>query len=100
MISGGGGNTKLLIDYPEPYRSDILDYLFKPNFGASFQELKIEIGGDINSTSGTEPSHARTRAENANPNMTRGYETWLINEAKSETPISSFLDCSGERRAG
>ncbi|WP_339316740.1 RICIN domain-containing protein [Paenibacillus sp. FSL R10-2734] len=86
VISGGGGNTKLLIDYPEPYRSDILDYLFKPNFGASYQELKVEIGGDINSTSGTEPSHARTRAENVNPNMTRGYETWIINEAKKRNP--------------
>ncbi|MBA2937369.1 RICIN domain-containing protein [Paenibacillus sp. CGMCC 1.16610] len=86
VLSGGGGNTKLLIDYPEPYRSEILDYLFKPNFGASYQELKVEIGGDINSTSGTEPSHARTRAENANPNMTRGYETWLINEAKKRNP--------------
>ncbi|MFC5449981.1 RICIN domain-containing protein [Paenibacillus aestuarii] len=86
VLSGGGGNTKLLIDYPEPYRSDILDYLFKPNFGASYQELKFEIGGDINSTSGTEPSHARTRDENANPVMTRGYETWLINEAKKRNP--------------
>ncbi|CAH1192928.1 hypothetical protein PAECIP111891_00462 [Paenibacillus allorhizoplanae] len=86
VLSGGGGNTKLLIDYPEPYRSDILDYLFKPNFGASYQELKVEIGGDINSTSGTEPSHARTREENANPNMTRGYETWLIHEAKQRNP--------------
>jgi len=27
-ISGGGGNSRLLIDYPEPYRSQILDYLF------------------------------------------------------------------------
>lgn len=86
VLSGGGGNTKLLIDYPEPYRSDILDYLFKPNFGASFHELKVEIGGDINSTSGTEPSHARTRAENTNPTMTRGYETWLIDEAKKRNP--------------
>ena len=86
VLSGGGGNTKLLKDYPEPYRSQILDYLFKPNFGASYNELKVEIGGDINSTSGTEPSHARTLAENANPVMTRGYETWLIDQAKKRNP--------------
>lgn len=86
VVSGGGGNTKLLIDYPEPYRSEILDYLFKPNYGAAYHELKVEIGGDINSTSGTEPSHARTRAENASPNLTRGYETWLIDEAKKRNP--------------
>ena len=44
MISGGGGNSRLLIDYAEPYRSDILDYLFKPDYGASLQILKVEIG--------------------------------------------------------
>src|ERR1044071_4201286 len=54
-VSGGGGNSRLLIDYPEPQRSQILDYLFKPDYGASAQILKIEIGGDTNSTSGAEP---------------------------------------------
>ena len=27
-----GASTRLLIDYPEPYRGDILDYLFKALF--------------------------------------------------------------------
>ncbi len=40
-----GASSRLLIDYPEPQRSQILDYLFKPNFGASLQILKVEIGG-------------------------------------------------------
>src|SRR2546423_7829844 len=44
-ISGGGGNSRLLIDYPETQRSQILDYLFKPAYGAAPQILKIEIGG-------------------------------------------------------
>src|SRR5205807_9768430 len=56
-ISGGGGNSRLLIDYPEPQRSQILDYLFKPGYGADLQILKVEVGGDTNSTSGAEPSH-------------------------------------------
>src|SRR4051812_16880624 len=56
-ISGGGGNSRLLVDYPEPQRSDILDYLFKPGYGAAMQIMKVEIGGDTNSTSGAEPSH-------------------------------------------
>src|SRR5256714_8873115 len=56
-ISGGGGNSRLLIDYPEPQRSQLLDYLFKPGYGASVQILKVEIGGDTNTTSGAEPSH-------------------------------------------
>jgi hypothetical protein len=30
-----GGSSRLLIDYPQPQRSQILDFLFKPNFGAS-----------------------------------------------------------------
>src|SRR5436190_986343 len=53
-ISGGGGNSRLLIDYPEPQRGQILDYLFKPGYGASMQVMKIEVGGDTNSTSGAE----------------------------------------------
>ena len=46
-LSGGGATSVLLRDYPEPQRSQILDYLFKPNFGASLQILKVEIGGEF-----------------------------------------------------
>ncbi len=79
-----GASSRLLIDYPEPYRSDILDFLFKPYFGASLQHFKFELGGDVNSTCGTEPSHARTRQEMMNPirlYFERGYEWWLAREA-------------------
>src|SRR5690349_3191495 len=69
-ISGGGGNSRLLVDYPEPQRSDILDYLFKPGYGAALQMMKVEIGGDTNSTSGAEPSHEHTRGA---VNCDRGY---------------------------
>ncbi len=58
-----GASTRLLFDYAEPYRSDVLDFLFKPSFGAGFQHLKVEIGGGENSTCGSEPSHAVTRDE-------------------------------------
>lgn len=90
-----GASSRLLIDYPEPYRSQILDILFKPKFGASLQHLKVEIGGDVNSTDGTEPSHARTRQEFDNPEPEyyhRGYEWWLMTEAKKRNP-NIFLDC-------
>ncbi|KAJ9444319.1 hypothetical protein DIPPA_30192 [Diplonema papillatum] len=30
-----GATSRLLVDYREPQRSLLLDYLFKPNFGAS-----------------------------------------------------------------
>src|SRR5256885_5194461 len=60
-ISGGGGNSRLLIDYPEPQRGQILDYLFAPGVGADLQILKAEIGGDANSTHGAEPSPEHVR---------------------------------------
>ncbi len=90
-----GASSKLLMDYPDNVRSHILDYLFKPNFGASLHQLKVEIGGDVNSTDGTEPSHAHTRAEFLNPQeqyFKRGYEWMLLKEAKKRNP-AIFLDC-------
>jgi hypothetical protein len=82
-ISGGGGNTRLLIDYPEPARSQILDYLFKPHYGASLQILKVEIGADMDSTDGSEASHKHNRTDE---NYQRGYEWWLMEEAKKRNP--------------
>ena len=32
-VSGGGGGTRLLRDYPTTQRNEILDLLFKPNWG-------------------------------------------------------------------
>jgi O-glycosyl hydrolase len=78
-----GASSRLLYDYPEPERSQILDYLFKPNYGASLQILKVEIGGDMNSTDGSEASHMRTRGH-CNCNL--GYEWWLMKEAKKRNP--------------
>lgn len=40
-ISGGGATTKLLMDFDPAVASDILDYLFKPNFGLGLQILKV-----------------------------------------------------------
>jgi len=84
-----GASSRLLREYPEPQRRQILDLLFKPNFGASFHHLKVEIGGDVNSTDGTEPSPARTREEFEHPRpeyFDRGYEGWLLREARQRNP--------------
>jgi hypothetical protein len=92
-VLSAGASSRLLVDYPEPQRSEILDYLFKPNFGAAIQHLKVEIGGDINSTCGTEPSIARSRDELTNPKpacFQRGYEWWLMKEAKKRNPSIIF----------
>ena len=43
-LSGGGGVTRLLVDYEDPdVRSDVLDALFKPMAGASLHWLKGEM---------------------------------------------------------
>lgn len=82
-ISGGGGNSRLLIDYPTAQRTAILDYLFKPNYGAAVQLLKLEIGGDANSTDGAEPSIEHARGD---INCNVGYEFWLGEQAVSRNP--------------
>ena len=78
-----GASSRLLWDYPEPQRTEVLDYLFKPNFGGAFHVLKVEIGGDVASTDGTEPSHEHSRGDLS---CTRGYELWLIQQAKQRNP--------------
>ena len=78
-----GASSRLLPDYPEPQRSQILDYLFKPYYGASLQHLKVEIGAYVNSTDGSEPSHMRTRQDH---DYSRGYEWWLMEEAHRRNP--------------
>eukprot|EP01116_Phalansterium_solitarium_P024319 TRINITY_DN8883_c0_g1_i1.p1 TRINITY_DN8883_c0_g1~~TRINITY_DN8883_c0_g1_i1.p1 ORF type:complete len:826 (+),score=339.12 TRINITY_DN8883_c0_g1_i1:203-2680(+) len=82
-LSGGGATSVLLPYYQEPYRSQILDFLFLPNFGANLHILKVEIGGDAQSTDGAESSHMHNPWEE---NYQRGYEWWLINEAKKRNP--------------
>jgi galactosylceramidase len=86
-----GASSRLLFDYADPYRSDVLDYLFKPKYGAGFQHLKVEIGGGENSTCGDEPSHAITRGELSSP-QARGYELWLMHEARQRNS-KIILDC-------
>jgi len=84
-----GASSRLLIDYPEPQRSQVLDLLFKPGFGASLHHFKVEIGGDVNSTDGVEPSHMHARDD---LDLERGYEWWLMKEARKRSP-GIMLDC-------
>ncbi|XP_062253056.1 galactocerebrosidase isoform X2 [Platichthys flesus] len=87
-LSGGGATSRLLVNYAEPYRSQILDFLFKPNFGASLQILKVEIGGDAQTTDGTEPSHMHYENDE---NYFRGYEWWLMKEARKRNPKITLI---------
>ncbi|MFD7923035.1 ricin-type beta-trefoil lectin domain protein [Streptomyces sp. NPDC059740] len=82
-ISGGGGNSRLLTDYPAAQQEQILDYLFTPGYGANLQLLKLEIGGDANSTDGSEPSIEHSRGV---VDCDAGYEFWLAEQAKARNP--------------
>lgn len=79
-----GGSTALLPMYSEPFRSQVLDLLFLPSYGASLQVLKVEIGSEAQATDGSEASHQRNPWEA--PNFARGYEYWLMTEAKKRNP--------------
>jgi O-glycosyl hydrolase len=78
-----GASSRLLVDYPPAERSAILDYLFKPGYGASLQILKTEIGGDTNSTDGTELSDETQQGQ---VSCDTGYEWWLMEQAKRLNP--------------
>ena len=90
-VSGGGATSVLLKDYPNLQRSQILDLLFRPKFGASMSALLVEVPGDGNSTQGSEPSHMRARGE---LNFNRGYEWWLMREAKKRNPDLTLDACA------
>ena len=79
------GTARLLQDYPAEQRSDVLDLLFLPNFGASLQHLKVEIGGDAQISCGAEASPMRSE-DPAGDDFNRGYEHWLMKEAKQRNP--------------
>jgi hypothetical protein len=85
--SGGGGGTRLLLDYDEPARSDILDLLFKPQWGASLHTIKVELGCDGDTTQGAEQSHMHTADDHSPTAFDRGYEIWLLVEARKRNPL-------------
>ena len=83
VVNGGGATSVLLKDYPEPQRSQILDLVYKPKFGASVSALLVEIPGDGNSTQGSMPSHMHSRDD---LDYTRGYTWWILDEAHKRNP--------------
>jgi hypothetical protein len=82
-VLGGGGTARYLEDYPPAQRAQILDYLFKPGYGASLQLLKLEIGGDGNSSDGSEPSVEHTAGH---INCGAGYEFAIARQAVALNP--------------
>jgi hypothetical protein len=82
-ILGGGGNARYLAEYPAAQQAQILDYLFRPGYGASLQLLKLEIGGDGNSSDGAEPSVEHIAG---NINCGAGYELAIAQKAVALNP--------------
>ena len=87
IVNGGGATSVLLKDYPEPQRSEIMDLVYKPKYGASVSTLLVEIPGDGNSTQGSMPSHSHYRGD---CNFHRGYMWWVMSEAKRRNPKLSL----------
>lgn len=87
VVNGGGATSVLLKDYPEPQRSQILDMVYKPMFGASVSAMLVEVPGDGNSTQGSMPSYAHTRGDIGH---WRGYTWWAMREAKRRNPALSL----------
>ena len=83
----GNNSSRLLMDYkvknPKAYW-EIMNLLFKPDYGAGLTHVKLEFGADINSSSGTEPSIMRYADEKAD--VTRGAGFMFAADALSINP--------------
>lgn len=42
--------ARLFVEYPPAIRDQLLDLMFLPSGGAAWQLLKVEIGGDVESS--------------------------------------------------
>lgn len=75
MVSGNN-SSRLLLDYktenPKAYW-EILNHLFSSK-GVGINHLKLEMGSDVNSSSGTEPCIMRTETENVDVTRGAGYQ--------------------------
>ncbi|WP_163537018.1 FIVAR domain-containing protein [Gracilibacillus sp. YIM 98692] len=83
----GNNTSRLLLDYKEEHPEkywEIMNKLFNPNTGAGLTHVKVELGGDINSSSGTEPATMRYADEPAN--VLRGAGFQFAADAKSINP--------------
>ncbi|WNI14123.1 hypothetical protein [Actinacidiphila sp. ITFR-21] len=93
--SGGGGNTRLRTDCPAAQQRQIFDCLCTPGYGADLQILKVEIGGDTDSTDGSESSHERTAGV---ADCGTCYEWWLMEQARARNPAVGLRPGVGSAR--
>ena len=80
------GAARLLFEYPEPVRTQLLDLFFVPRGkGTAWQALKVEIGGDVESSYGSMTSYMHTPTV-SDASFKRGVIWWLIAEARKRNP--------------
>lgn len=79
--------SRLLLDYKALHEDkywEIMNLLFNKESGAGINHVKIEMGADVNSSSGTEP--ATMRSPDEEPNVKRGAGFVFAADAKSINP--------------
>ena len=86
-VVSANNSSRLLLDYkleqPEVY-DYLLKLMFDPEGPLKMTHLKLELGADINSSSGTEPATKRSSDESAD--VTRGAGFQLAADAKKINP--------------
>ncbi len=90
-VVSANNSSRLLMDYkeqnPEAYW-EIMNYLFNKETGLGLSHIKIEMGSDCDSSSGTEPATMRYEDEEANVNRGAGFH--LCADAKTINPDISI----------
>lgn len=84
-------SSRLLMDYKEKHPDaywEIMNYLFNKETGIGLSHIKIELGSDCDSSSGTEPATMRYDNEEANVNRGAGFH--LCADAKTINPDISI----------
>lgn len=86
MVSANG-SSRLLIDYKAKHKQaydELIDHLFSRETGIGLTHIKIEMGSDVDSSSGSEPATKRTADEVAD--VTRGAGFQLAADIKNKYP--------------
>ena len=90
-VVSANNSSRLLMDYKERHPDaywEIMNYLFNKETGIGLSHIKIELGSDCDSSSGTEP--ATMRYENEKANVNRGAGFHLCADAKTINPDISI----------
>jgi|GEM_PF-2526229 S-layer homology domain./Glycosyl hydrolase family 59. len=75
-LVSANNTSRLLLDYKEEHPDqywEMMNLLFNQDTGAGINDIKIEMGNDSNTSSGTEPATKRSADEQANVRRGAGY---------------------------